>query len=422
MPLNTFGGESTIMAGKLVRILLWTVLASALNVAFAADWPHYLGPDYDGMSRESGLLKTWPEDGPKVLWETPIGIGYSSFAVADGRAFTMFQDDGGQYVVALDEKDGHELWRYQTGPIFTDYTNHNGPRATPTVDGDLVYAIDGSGVTVCLQAADKKEIWKKNILELAGAENATWGISQSPFISGDVVIVNPGGDQDSAFMALNKKTGDVIWKSGKGVSGYATPVAFKSGGVEQFVILTNESLVGVAAKDGKVLWSHPWKNQSDVNAANPIVLDDMIFISSGYGMGSAVIQVDLAATPPVKEVWRSRTLMCHFGTPLLIDGCLYGTNNARVVCADFKTGAVKWQDTARVLPSKPQITRADGLFYLLGEKGTLALAKMDPEKCEKVSEVAIMPGNDRWAVPVVANGRLFLRDDKKAYCLDIKAQ
>lgn len=389
----------------------------------AADWPRYHGPDNNGISKETGLLKSWPAGGPKIIWQKPIGFGYSSISVANGRVFTMFQDDENQYVVAFDEKTGEQLWKAPTGRKYIDPRNdgHDGPRCTPTVDGKFVYALDAHGEVVCLNFSDGKPVWHENILTLAGAKNIRWGMAQSPFIVGKMLILNPGGN-GATYMALDKTNGKVIWKSGNGGAGYSTPVLAKIGGVEQLVFAAGQEVAGVSPKDGKVLWTFPFVNNSRVNAASPIVMDDMVFASSGYRRGSIMLKIDMSnAAQPVTKLWDNRNLECHFGTPILMDGMLYGYKQTDLTCVDFKTGQPKWVDTTE-MPSKGQLTYADGLYYALGEAGEMALAKLTPQGIEKAGSMEISPGRERWAPLVVANGRLFMRDDKQIYCLDIKAK
>ncbi|MEN6625758.1 MAG: PQQ-binding-like beta-propeller repeat protein [Candidatus Sumerlaeia bacterium] len=406
------------MKPRLIILIAFVFIVSAR----AEDWPRYHGPDNNGISRETGLLKAWPAGGPARLWTAPLGAGYSSISIAGGRVYTMFQDKASQFVVAFDEKTGKELWKQPIGPIYDANDSHDGPRATPTVDGNFVYAIGGNGELVCAGVADGKPVWQKNILKLAGSANITWGISQSAFIVGEMLFVNPGGNNNSAFMALSKKTGETIWKSGNGPEGYSTPVVSKAGGVEQLVFAAGKEVAGVRMKDGKVLWSFPWVTKYDVNAASPIAWEDMVFVSSGYRHGATVVKLDMTKPNPVTKLWVNQNIQAHFGTPILMDGMLYGYRDQVLTCVDFKTGAAKWSDEEREFPTKGQLTYADGLYYILGEKGTMVLAELTPKGPRKISEYEISPGAERWAPLAIANGRLYMRDEKQLYCMDIKAK
>lgn len=406
------------MKPRLIALIAFVFIVSAR----AEDWPRYHGPDNNGISRETGLLKSWPAGGPVRLWTAPLGQGYSSISIAGGRVYTMFQDKANQFVVAFDEKTGKELWKQPIGPIYDANDSHDGPRATPTVDGDFVYAIGGNGELVCVRAADGKPVWQKNILKLAGSANITWGISQSAFIVGEMLFVNPGGNNNSAFMALSKKTGETIWKSGNGLEGYSTPVVSNAGGVEQVVFAAGKEVAGVRMKDGKVLWSFPWVTKYDVNAASPIAWEDMVFVSSGYRHGATVVKLDMTKPNPVTKLWVNQNIQAHFGTPILMDGVLYGYRDQILTCIDYKTGSPKWSDGEREFPTKGQLTYADGLYYILGEKGTMVLAELTPKGPRKISEYEISPGAERWAPLAIANGRLYMRDEKQLYCMDIKAK
>lgn len=400
------------------RFLIALVAVVWASYVQAADWPRYHGPDNNGISKETGLLKEWPEGGPKVLWTQTLGQGYSSVAVAKGRVYTMFQNAEGQHVVAFDEKTGNQLWKFRTGPIWNDPNGKHGTRATPTVDGDRVYALDTNGEFVCLSADKGEKIYQQNILTMANAPNIKWGMAQSPFIVDDIVYFNPGG-KGAAFMALEKKSGDVVWKSGDAIAGYSTPVRATIGGIDQLVFAAGKEIVGVQRSDGKILWSYPWETSYNVNAASPIVVGDMVFVSSGYKHGAILIKVD-PAKRSADKVWENKTIQAHFGTPVLIDGYLYGYKEQDLTCVDFKTGQDKWVDEEA--PGKGQITIADGLAYILGEEGEMILAELSPSGCKKISSMRISPSADRWAPLTIANGRLYMRDDKQIYCLDIKGK
>jgi outer membrane protein assembly factor BamB len=302
------------------------------------------------------------------------------------------------------------------------------------VDGDRVYAIDATGNVICCKAADGVLVWKVNVLELAGAVNPQWGFASAPFISGEMLVVCAGNaknledsetnippkQEGNSILALDKMTGKVIWKALDERAEYTTPMEFKSGEIDQFVVLTQMNVVGLARADGRLLWSHPYYyTGKNTNIITPIVQDDMIWIGSAYNVGSMVLQVDLKKNPTVHEVWKSKILQTHFATPILIDGYLYGYDSDRLTCVEFKTGKPMWTDTTIL---KGQLVYADGLFYVFGERGDLGLAWLTPQKAEFLEKMKLLPGQQRWSMPVVANGKLYVRDDKKLMCLDVKAQ
>lgn len=406
------------------RYLVVIVIMLMAGSIRAEDWPRYRGPEGNGVSKETGLLKAWPAGGPKLLWSAPLGIGYSSVAVAAGRVFTMYQDGQGQWVAAFNEKSGDLLWKTQTGPIYRDREGWHGTRATPTVEGERVWVNDSNGIAACLNVADGKVVWKKNILEIAGntvPRDKWWGMAQSPFVYRDLVVFNPGGDKGAAFLALNKNTGAVAWKSGNDFPGYSTPVISRAGGVEHLVFVDGTDLVGIRPADGKILWTAPWGSMNHLNAVSPIAWDDKVFISGGYVHGAMVVQLDMKnEANPARELWTTRAMQCYFHTPIKLGDCIYGYRMDDMVCIDT-AGSLKWEDDNDDMPKMAQMTFADGLFYVLGEDGTLALAQLTPAGCKKISEFVFSEGESRWAAPVVANGRLFLRDEKKLYCYDVKA-
>lgn len=409
----------TKLAHHLTQAAVLAGLILLAGSAFAKDWPQWHGPNRDGISKETGLLKTWPKEGPKVLWQTPLGLGYSCVAVADGRVFTQFQKDGAQWAVALDEKTGKELWKVRTGDEYKVMDFH-GPRSTPTVEGKLVYLADAQGNLLCLEAATGKIVWQQNILKEFSAQNLQWGVSMSPLIDGDLVLVNGGQSKGASILALNKKDGKLVWKSQDDKGGYASPNIYKISGQRQAIFFTGEAVLGVAPKDGKLLWRHPWATKYDVNAATPVIKGDYVFVSSNYGAGCALLKIDLKATPPVKEVWKSKVMKAQFGTPVLLGDFLYGFDDATLVCVDYMTGKKMWEQPGL---NKGALCYADGLVFIVGEKGNLVLGKVSPEKFEKIAEVnGLIAGPHAWTMPVVANGRLYLRDEAKLVCLDVKAK
>lgn len=394
------------------------------TVARAEDWPRFRGPGNNGISKETGLLKAWPTGGPKVAWTAPIGTGFSSMSVAGGRVYTMYQDGEGQFVTALDEKTGKPAWPapVRTGDVFIDRRDgYHGPRSTPTVDGGRVYALDANGVAVCLNAADGKLVWSKNILGLTGGANNKWGMAQSPFIYGNNVIFISGGDCRSLFIALNKTTGETVWKSGSGIGAYNTPVISRAGGVEQLVFVTGTELTGIRPADGKILWTYPWRSTNDLNAISPVVMDDKVFVSGGYYHGTAAVKLDMTKPNPAAELWESRDLMCYVQLPVLVGNCLYGYSMGTGTCIDTD-GKLKWQDEEGKLPPRAQLIYADGLFYIWGENGAFAVARMNPAGAQLLGSIELGSGSHNWGVPSLANGRFYARDERQIYCIDVTAK
>ncbi|MCX7048105.1 MAG: PQQ-like beta-propeller repeat protein [Candidatus Sumerlaeota bacterium] len=411
-------------------ILILTVLSLT---ALADDWPQWRGPNRDCVSLETGLMKEWPATGLSKVWEVPGGAGFSCLAVVKDRVYTIYQRDGKQRAVCLDAPTGKEVWGLDMAP-YVDGMGYHGPRSTPTVEENRVYILSALGDIYCLNAADGKEIWHVETLKKFGAKNLQWADAMSPLIDGDKVLLNPGESRDASIVALNKMTGELIWKAtdpAKGgafgdMAGYSSPVIATLGGIRQYVFFLATGAAGIKADSGQVLWRIPWKTQYDVNAATPIVKDDMVFITSGYNSGCAVFKIAAAqnaqAAPAqtATQVWRNKVIRSHFGTPILYQDHLYGFDESALVCVEFATGSVKWKDGQF---AKGSLVMAGGLFYVLGEKGALALVQPDSAQLKIISKYETGLSKNRcWTMPVVANGKLFARDEAKILCLDVKGK
>lgn len=399
------------------RRLTFAVLAGLL---VAADWPNWMGPNRNGSSPETGLLTDWPAGGPKVLWKVAGGDGYSSVAVAAGRAYTMAQRGKDELVLALDAATGKELWAARVGPAFMNQYG-NGPRATPAVEGKRVYAQSVSGPAVCLETDTGKIVWQRDILKQFGAENITWGLSASPVLDGDRLYVLPGA-KGAGVAALNKNTGDVLWKTGNDKAAYAAPVAVTVGGKRQAVFFTADGLLAVQAEDGKELWRVPWKTEYDVNICTPLALGDTLFVASGEKVGSTLFRLG-AGKPDV--VWASKgtrgVMTTYWANAVAHDGHLYGVSGEfdsviNFNCVDLKTGKLVW---SKERFGKASVTLADGHLFVTTKPGDLVLIRATPKGYEEKVRVKGILGDNR-TVPTIADGRLYLRDRKQILCLDIR--
>ena len=412
------------MTMKTLRILTVAVLFSASSL-FAADWPSWRGPNRNDISQETGLLQAWPANGPEQVWHySNAGLGYSSFAVADGRLFTLGTRGQAEILLAIDAESGKELWAVQLSPILSNGWG-NGPRGTPTVDGDNVYALTGPGALVCVSAKDGKQIWSTS-MDKFGGRKPGWGYTESVLIDGDNVICTPGGGQGTV-LALNKKTGAKVWQSTEFTDGaqYASVVPVNHGGKRQYIQLTQQNVAGIDATNGKLLWKSPFPGRTAV-VPTPIYSDGMVYITSGYGVGCKLVQVGTDNT--VKEIYFNQTMKNHHGGVLLKDGYLYGySDGPGWICQDFKTGEMVWNDKTH---GKGSVTYADGKLYCLAEgNGSVVLADASPKgwnvtgKLNLTAESQIRSPRGRiWSHPVVANGKLYLRDQEHIFCYDIKAK
>ena len=398
------------------------IMASVGLATYGSDWPQWHGPNRDNISTETGLLKAWPKDGPPLAWKaTGIGGGYSSVAVIGGKVFTMGDLSESAYVEALDAGNGRLLWKTKLGATGGD---HPGPRATPTVDGSLVYALGQHGDLLCLQAADGKEIWRKNLNDDFGGQMMShWGNSESPLVDGDKLLCTPGG-QDGTVLALNKKTGATIWRSAEltDKAAYASLIAEDIAGVHQVIVLTDTHVAGLAAESGKVLWKAPRAGMVAV-IPTPIYKDNYVYVASGYKVGCNLFKITAAGGNfSAEQVYANTDMVNHHGGVVLLNDHLYGYNDkGGWTCMDFQTGKVAWCEKKL---GKGTISYADGHFYLRDEKGlgTLVLLEASPQgwkECGRFNQPNRSNQNS-WPHLVISNGKLFVRDQGVLLCYNIK--
>lgn len=399
--------------------LLTTVAACLLSAAAlaAANWPHYRGPGFDGISRETGLLAKWPAEGPKKLWEARIGDGYSGISVADGLVVTMFNVGDDEVVAALDAKTGVERWRLRTDAAYPS-DQGSGPRSTPTISDGRVFALGARGRLVAVELATGKLLWKRDLVAEDGARIPQWGVSTTPIVIGDLLIVNAGGPKGKSVIAFEPKTGALRWSNGDDPPGYSCPIPITVGGSRQVVVFTARALAGHSLADGKRLWSMPWTTDWDVHAAAPIfVPPNRIFFSSGYKTGSALLELsgDDRGGWRAKEVWLSRGLKNQFSSSVIVDGTIYGFDNRIFKAVDLATGKDRWKVSGF---SHGSLLVADGKIFVLSERGQLALGPVDPAAWTETSSFSLFPGKT-WTVPTLANGVLFARDTKTLVALKV---
>lgn len=392
-----------------------------------ADWPEWRGPSRTDVSAEKGLLSSWPEGGPKQLWTfTSAGSGYSGFSVVDGKLFTMGTRGDKEILMALDAVKGIELWTAPLGPIL-DNGWGNGPRGTPTVHEGYLYALGGRGNLVCLKASGGSQVWERSMQSLGG-KTPGWGYTESPLVDGDKVLCTPGG-RNGAIAALNKKTGEVIWQSKDFTDGaqYSSLIIAEHDGVRQYVQLTMEHVVGVAAKDGSVVWISPWPGRTAV-IPTPIYHDGQVYVTSGYGAGCKLLKLGAGKEPAlVYPRDQMKVMKNHHGGVVKVGDHLYGySDGAGWVCQEFKTGKMVWSEENRL--GKGALSAADGKLYCLDEReGTVVLVEASPGgwkehgrfKLSPLSKIRSRQGGI-WTHPVVSNGRLYLRDQDIIFCYDIK--
>jgi len=401
-----------------VRIALLSLALGLVGQAMAqtaALWPQWRGPNRDGISKETGLLKQWPADGPPLIWKAAgAGRGYSSFSIADGKLYTMGLRGDREYVVAFDVATGKEAWATPHGSAFRN-DRGDGPRGTPTVDGDRVYALGGSGDLSALDARTGKIVWSKNVLKAFGGENITWGISESPLVLGNKVLVNPGGP-GASIVALNKADGSLIWKSQSDKAGYSSGIPVEINGATQVVFFTSERAVGLDAKDGRLLWDYSRPANNVANVATPIVRANRVFISSDYGTGGGVVEIK--PDNKAQEIWFTKDMRNHHSSSVLIGDYLYGFSSAILTAIKFDTGEIAWRDRS---VGKGSLVYADGNLYCFSENGVVGLVEATPTGYKEKGRFRIPQDQlPTWTHPVVAGGRLYLRDQDTIYAFDVK--
>ena len=414
-------------------------LLGSVSVAFAAsptDWPQWRGVNRDGRSLDKGLLTQWPAEGPAVAWKVDsIGDGYSSIVVADGRIITLGNVDGEGRIICLNEKDGSTLWSVHPPTEKKLYTHGKGDggRGTPTIDGDLVYAIGGGGDVTCLQAADGKVVWSKHLVDDLGGKVPGWGYSESPLIDGDNVIVTPG-ESGGAVAALNKKTGEVVWRSTDVTdkAHYCSAALATIHGVRQIVTFTGgrgskrdpgdpPRVIGLEADTGKLLWSYEKSANRTANVATPIVHGNTVFSSSAYGTGGGLCRINKIDNGfEAEPVYFENKLQNHHGGMILVDAFLYSMGGGSLICMNIETGKIAWQDRS---VGKGSIAYADGHLYCYGEKNQVGLVQANPIEYVEKGRFDVPKGEwPTWAHPIVANGKFYLRDMNNLTCYDVSSR
>lgn len=379
------------------------------GVVQAADWPNWRGPARDGIARESGWFK--PGAAARVVWEKGVGVGHSGVVVKGGKLYTAGNADGKDGVVCLDARTGESMWRYEYPCKAGSYP---GPRSTPAVDEDTVYVMSQQAEVHALDSAKGGLKWKRDLKAELGVELPKWGMAGSPVVEGGLLLlpVGPRG------MVVDKKTGATKWDSGGKESGYATPVVAGEGSRRLLIQFGGKAVAGSDLMTGATQWDHPWNTSYDVNAADPVVVDGKVLITSGYDRGGALL--DVSGTKPV-VIWEKGSLGSHFSTPVVLDGYAYSghgnTGRGAIRCVDIKSGDMKWEFTGIGYGS---MVMADRRLLIMGDKGTMVVAEATPEQYRELWKEKVLDGTC-WTVPTLCNGLIYCRNDKgRLLCLDLK--
>jgi outer membrane protein assembly factor BamB len=421
-----------------MRLLTLVGVALGALGLVAADWPQWRGPERNGISQETGLLKEWPKDGPPLVWKLDnIGYGYSTPSVVGEKLYLLSNpriegkhvamDD--EQVMALDARDGKVIWSTRIGKVGPNQgPQYPGSRSTPTVEGEVLYALGSNGDIAALETANGKIRWTKNARSEFGGKPGLWAYSESPLIDGDVLVCTPGG-KEATIVALNKQSGETIWKCavpGGDPAAYASAITVEVGGIKQYVQLVQNGLIGVEAKTGKFLWRYDKTAKgSPANIPTPVAHDGMIYVSGARNGGGLVKLKAANGQVTAEPVYFDAKLPTAIGGSVEIGGNLYGTTGQALVCLDFATGKVKWSNRSVGTGS---LCCADGCLYVHGENDEVALVEALPEGYREKGRFKLSEHPKRlygamekaWSYPVVSNGRLYIRDLNFLYCFDVK--
>ncbi|MBG88432.1 MAG: polyvinylalcohol dehydrogenase [Verrucomicrobiales bacterium] len=399
-------------------------LSLCLTTAVADDWPRWRGADHTDISNENGLLDSWPSNGPKRVWlNKDIGLGYSSYSIVDGKLYTMGLRGSTEYLIAVDANSGRELWATEVGRLYKNNWG-NGPRSTPTVDGNDVFAMGGHGDLICADRNTGHKKWSRSMIK-AGGKLQSWGYTESVLVDGNAVICTPGGKKGT-MLALNRRDGSTLWQSSqwKDNAQYSSIVPTVMHGRKQYVQLTQKTLAGVNAKTGDVLWKSPWQGRVAV-IPTPIIEGNEVYIASGYGVGCK--KVSVSANGKVTDVWVNKVMKNHHGGVIRVGDHLYGySDGPGWVCQDWKTGEEVWAEKRAV--RKGAIAYADGKFILQDEtRGEIVLIDASPKGFKERGRFRLTPQTTQrspkgkiWTHIVVSNGKMYVRDQELLFCFDMK--
>jgi outer membrane protein assembly factor BamB len=401
-----------------LAFILATVAIRAQSTAF--DWPQWRGPERNGISKETGLLKEWPRSGPALSWSAAmLGAGYGSVAVAGDRVWVQGMRNRQSVVTSLNRADGKATWVRIIGPAGEN-DRGSGPRGTPTVDGDRLYALTENGDLACLRVADGTVVWQRNILKDFGGQNIGWLISESPLVDGNLVIVTPGG-RSNGMAALDKMTGKTVWTTKElgDDAGYASPIAADVQGIRTVMTLTSNAAVGVRISDGKLMWRYTGVANSTANITTPVYSDNKVFFTSAYGTGGVLLGLRASGQEvKAQEIYFTREMQNHHGGVVLVNGYLYGFNNSILTSLEFASGKMMWRDRS---VGKGSVAFADGNLYLLSENNVVGLAEATPAGYREKGRFTIADqGLPSWSHPAVSGGRLFIRNQGTLAAYDVR--
>ena len=387
------------------------------------DWPNFLGPRFDGTSAETGLLESWPREGPPVQWSRPLGASYSAPVTTHGRLVLFHRLGNEEIVESVDAETGAAIWKTAYATSYVDQYGYNGgPRSSPAVEGKRVYTFGAEGKLTCLDFDTGKILWRRWINRDFQVPQNFFGVGSAPVIAGDLVLINAGGSGGASVVAVDKKTGQTVWKTGSDGASYSTPVIRKIREEPLGIFLTREGLLVVETHSGRERYRYPFRsrNHLSVNAASPVVVDEYVFLSASYRTGAVLLKMNPGGLEPV---WQDPLAMGnHWATSIYHDGFVYGMDGrheagSRFRCLEFMTGKVRW--TAEQGLGRAAFILADGNLIALGERGSLALIEANPDRYQEVARAQVLQ-YPCWTPPVLSHGRLYVRNETRLVCLDLR--
>ena len=402
----------------LVATIGWPGAPIDAQSAPAAEWFQWRGPNRDGHSDETGLLKDWPANGPPQVWRaTGAGNGFASFSASGGKLFTLGARGNVEYVIAFDAASGKRLWETPNGQRFRNEMG-DGPRSTPTIDGNRLFAFGGTGELSCLDTATGTKIWSVNVVQLFGGTTPYWGYSESPLVIGDRIVLNAGG-RKASIVAVNKADGKTLWQNHNDAAGYSSPMLLRTGSLQQVVFFTGQRALAVDPRDGRLLWSYDRASNNTANIATPIIRGNRVFFSSDYGTGAALLDVKAAGNvASAQEVYFTREMRNHHASSVVVGDHIYGFSSSILTALKFDTGDLAWRNRS---VGKGSLIYADQRLYLYSEQGVVGLADASPTEYRERGRFSIQTtGPPTWSHPIITNGRLMIRDQDNVYAYNVK--
>ncbi len=435
--INEQGRKKIGIRMKVNLLVIGIVLAGLMQCEFVfsqtrasidinSEWNQYRGPNRDGLSSEKNLLNKWPTDGPEILWKVSVGDGYSGITLFNDRLFTMWDVEDSQFLFCLNALNGKELWRYQVDSNFVSSWG-DGPMATPVVDDNIVYAVSAQGMLHAVNATDGKLAWKKDLEKEFGFVLPNYGYAPSPLVDGDKLFIQVGGRKSYTFLALNKKTGELIWHSSiTDTPAYSSPIVVTVGEIRQVIFMSTAGLFCLSPEDGSLFWYYEWESMcpsaGQMNSISPFFIEpDLLFVSGGSGSVTGAASVKLLEEEGqiiLQELWHNQEMNNVFNPSVSLDGYVYGFHGKILRCVDVNNGKVKWEVKGF---GNGSLIAADDKLIILGEKGKLGLVVADSEMYNEVSKLQILKGRC-WTPPSLANGKLYVRNQKEMICLKIKEE